>query len=99
MTSSPSADAVTAAAAASATADVESAPNSNRRSVVSSYFVPPKTDPLVDFEPSAPSYDLVVQVANDEEYLPSYEEAIAIEKEATNNNADYENCQNEPVIE
>jgi hypothetical protein len=46
-------------------------------------FVPPKTSPL-DLEPSAPDYDLVVTnqvnpymaTADQEEYLPSYEEAI-----------------------
>lgn len=38
-------------------------------------FVPPKTNPIYQEEPSAPSYDLVVK-DNDDEYLPTYEEAI-----------------------
>ena len=39
-------------------------------------FVPPKTNPMMEYDPTAPSYELVV---TDDDYLPSYEEALAIE--------------------
>ena len=43
-------------------------------------FVPPKSNPMLDMEPSAPSYELVVSDENDE-HLPSYEEAVALEEQ------------------
>lgn len=45
-------------------------------------YVPPKTS-VLEFDPTAPSYEAIVTVTDDE-YLPSYEEALALANESKN---------------